>query len=129
MNSENSESTQTDQSQCYLSAALRRALRKALRKGANPEKAPGMQAYMKSKMPYLGVQTPALKAICREVFTAHPLEAQKCWLDAILAIWRNADYREERYAAIKPFEIVVYLIQYATVILRDHRVFCLSERF
>ena len=108
MNSENSESTQADQSQCYLSVALRRALRKALRKGANPEKAPGMQAYMKSKMPYLGVQTPALKAICREVFTAHPLETQKCWLAAILAIWRNADYREERYAAIKLAEHRAY---------------------
>ena len=86
MKPENSESTQADQSRCHLSATLRQALRQALRKGANPEKAPGMQAYMKSKMPYLGVQTPALKAICREVFTAHPLETQKCWLLSLIHI-------------------------------------------
>ena len=109
MKSENSESVRAGQSRCYLSASLRLALREALRKSANPEKAPGMQAYMKSKMPYLGVQTPALKSICRKVFTAHPLETQKCWLDTILTIWRNADYREERYAAIKLAEHRVYI--------------------
>ena len=108
MKSENSESAQEGQSRCCRSAALRCALQEALRKSANPEKAPGMQAYMKSEMLYLGVQTPALKAICRKVFTAHPLEAQQCWLDAIFTIWRNADYREERYAAIKLAEHRAY---------------------
>ena len=83
------------------SAELCQALREALRENANAEKAPGMQAYMKSEMPYLGVQTPVLKAVCRKVFAAHPIEAQKRWLDTILVIWRNADYREERYAAIR----------------------------
>lgn len=108
MKPENLESTREGQSQCYLSATLRHALREALHKSANPEKAPGMQAYMKSEMPYLGVQTPALNAICRKVFAAHPLETQKCWLDTILVIWRNADYREERYAAIKLAEHRAY---------------------
>ena len=108
MKSENSKSTRGGQVRCHLSGALRCALRKALRKSADPDKAPGMQAYMKSEMPYLGVQTPALNAICRKVFTAHPLETQKCWLDTILAIWRNADYREERYAAIKLAEHRAY---------------------
>ena len=108
MKSTNSESTRAGQTQFHLSAALRCALRKALDKSADPEKAPGMQAYMKSEMPYLGVQTPALKAVCQKVFTAHPLESQKCWLGAILAIWRNADYREERYAAIRLAEHRAY---------------------
>ena len=67
-----------------------------------------MQAYMKSEMPYLGIQTPALKAICRRVFTAHPLETQECWLEAILTIWLEADYREERYAAIRLAEHRTY---------------------
>ena len=92
----------------HPSADLCRALREALRESANPEKAPGMQAYMKSEMPYLGVQTPALKAVCRKVFAAHPIDAQKRWLDTILAIWRNADYREERYAAIRLGEHPAY---------------------
>ena len=59
-----------------------------------------MQAYMKSEMPYLGVQTPALRALCREVFAAHPLDTRSRWLDTVLALWRRARYREERYAAI-----------------------------
>ena len=84
----------------YPSAALRRALRAALNERADPTKAPGMQAYMKSDMPCLGVQTPALRALCREVFAAHPLRTQARWLDTILSIWRRAEYREERYAAI-----------------------------
>lgn len=108
MTSENSESTREGHSQCYLSTTLRCALGEAIRKSANPEKAPGMQAYMKSEMTYLGVQTPTLKAICREVFTVHPLETQECWLEAILTIWREADYREERYAAIKLAEHPAY---------------------
>ena len=108
MKSDKSESTQEGQARYYVSAALRCALREALRNNANPEKAPGMQVYMKSEMPYLGVQTPALKAIGRKVFTTHPLETQECWLDAILTIWRNADYREERYAAIRLAEHRTY---------------------
>ena len=92
----------------HPSTELCRALREALRENANPEKAPGMQAYMKSEMPYLGVQTPALKAVCRIVFSAHPINAQKRWMDTILSIWRNADYREERYAAIRLGEHSAY---------------------
>ena len=82
------------------SAALCRALRAGLEERADPKKAPGMQAYMKSEMPYLGVQTPSLRALCREVFSAHPVDTQARWLDTVLALWRRAQYREERYAAI-----------------------------
>ena len=101
MTSENPEFARKGKPRLYPSTALCRALRETLRENANPEKAPGMQAYMKSEMPYLGVQTPALKAVCRKVFASHPIKTQKHWLDTILAIWRNADYREERYAAIR----------------------------
>ena len=84
----------------HPSPALCRALRTGLHERADPAKAPGMQAYMKSGMPCLGVQTPALRALCREVFSDHPLETRTRWLDTILALWRRAQYREERYAAI-----------------------------
>ena len=78
-------------------------MREGLRRRADPAKAPEMQAYMKSEMPYLGVQAPALRAVCREVFGAHPLETYRRWRrDAVMAIWRRADYREECYAAIRP---------------------------
>ena len=82
------------------STALCVVLRTGLEERADPGKASGMRAYMKSEMPYAGVQTPALRALCREVFVAHPLGNQAQWLDTVLALWRRARYREERYAAI-----------------------------
>jgi 3-methyladenine DNA glycosylase AlkD len=60
-----------------------------------------MQAYMKSAMPYRGVQSPELRKAVKAVFAAHPIESFADWRDAILALWREARYREERYAAIE----------------------------
>ena len=108
MKSVNSKSTPEARRRLYPSAALRRALRDALHEKADPEIAPGMQAYMKSEMPFLGLRSAALKAVCRGVFAAHPIGTQRRWLDTILAAWRNADYREERYAAIKLAEYPAY---------------------
>lgn len=59
-----------------------------------------MQAYMKSAMPYLGIQTPELRVICTRLFAAHPIETSVAWRSACLRIWREARFREERYAAI-----------------------------
>ncbi|HJT87828.1 MAG TPA: DNA alkylation repair protein, partial [Bryobacteraceae bacterium] len=80
---------------------LLRALRGALRELADPAKAPDMQAYMKSAMPYLGVQTPPRRKAVKAVFRAHPLGSFEEWRDTVLAAWRQARYREERYAAIE----------------------------
>jgi 3-methyladenine DNA glycosylase AlkD len=60
-----------------------------------------MQAYMKSTMPYRGVRTPQLRAICRRVFAEHPLASSEEWQAAVLELWRRARFREERYAAIE----------------------------
>ncbi len=79
---------------------LIRAVRKALREAADPAKAPFMQAYMKSSMPYLGVQTPELRKLLKAAFAAHPIDSAEDWRDTVLALWRRARYREERYAAI-----------------------------
>jgi 3-methyladenine DNA glycosylase AlkD len=86
---------------------LVRAVRKVLRDAADPAKAPFMQAYMKSAMPYFGVQTPALRKALKTVFAAHPIHSAEEWRDTVLALWRRAGYREERYAAIA-------LVGYAT---------------
>jgi 3-methyladenine DNA glycosylase AlkD len=82
------------------SQPLVRALRSALRDHADPAKAPIMQSYMKSSMPYLGIQTPVHRRVCREVFRLHPLDSFETWRDTVLTLWRDARYREERYAAI-----------------------------
>ncbi len=59
-----------------------------------------MQAYMKSAMPYLGVQTQGMRAACAEVFTAYSLSSSEDWQQTIRALWQQAQYREERYAAL-----------------------------
>jgi 3-methyladenine DNA glycosylase AlkD len=82
-------------------SALIRALRRALAGAADPGKAPGMQAYMKSEMPYLGVSTVPLRKATKAVLAAHPLESFEDWRDTVLSLWRKARYREERYAAIE----------------------------
>jgi 3-methyladenine DNA glycosylase AlkD len=76
-------------------------IRAALRARANPEKAPDMRAYMKSDMPFLGIQKRGREEIARVVFAAHPLEGFGAWRDAVLELWRAATYREERYLAIR----------------------------
>jgi 3-methyladenine DNA glycosylase AlkD len=72
-------------------------LRAQLAAQADPAKATGMQGYMKSEMPFYGVQKPARDAIVR---AAPPLQDLSTWRDTILALWREATRREERYLAI-----------------------------
>lgn len=81
-------------------AELRAILRAELIRARNPEKAGPMLAYMKSAMPYFGIQAPELRAICTRLFAAYPIETPGAWRSACLRIWREAQFREERYAAI-----------------------------
>jgi 3-methyladenine DNA glycosylase AlkD len=60
-----------------------------------------MQAYMKSEMPYLGVQTPALRKAVRPLIAGHPLEEFEAWHDTAAELWRSARHREERYTALE----------------------------
>ena len=82
-------------------AKLQASLRSELARAGDPKKAAAMQAYMKSAMPYYGVQTPAQRAITRRLFAAHRFATAAEWRAACLKIWREAKYREERYAAIE----------------------------
>jgi 3-methyladenine DNA glycosylase AlkD len=76
-------------------------MRSALAAAADPQRAPGMQAYMKSEMPYRGISAPDLRAISKRVFADHPLSTCDEWRSAVLELWREARFREERYAAIE----------------------------
>jgi 3-methyladenine DNA glycosylase AlkD len=80
--------------------ALIAALRAALAEQADAGNAAAMRAYMKSAMPYLGVKMPLVQAIGKEVFATHPLGSFVEWRETVLRLWREAAYREERYAAI-----------------------------
>ena len=76
------------------------ALRREMAAAANPQKAQGMQAYMKSAMPYYGINMPQLRALSRGVFTGADMGCD-AWRETILELWRGARYREERYAALE----------------------------
>jgi 3-methyladenine DNA glycosylase AlkD len=67
---------------------------------ADAERAPKMQAYMKSTMPFRGVGAQPLRRLCREVYAAHRLPDRSNWEAAVLRLWDEASYREERYAAL-----------------------------
>jgi 3-methyladenine DNA glycosylase AlkD len=79
---------------------LVRALRTALGANADPVRAEGVQKYMKSAMPYYGVNMPVLRRICGELFSAHQFESRDELHAVALELWRGAKFREERYAAI-----------------------------
>jgi 3-methyladenine DNA glycosylase AlkD len=81
--------------------SLVEAVRRELAAAADPARAPGMQAYMKSAMPYHGVRAPALRRTCRRLFAEHPLGSAAAWRATVLVLWREAGHREERYAAVE----------------------------
>lgn len=72
-------------------------IRSTLRDAADPALAPGQQAYMKSEMPFLGVRVPEARRLTREI--AHGEKDAGALRDAALELWREAEFREERYAA------------------------------
>jgi 3-methyladenine DNA glycosylase AlkD len=76
------------------------AVRRELAAAADPAKAPAMQAYMKSAMPFHGVQAPAQRRIFRAVLADHPVGSFAAWRATVLALWREASHREQRYAAV-----------------------------
>ena len=77
------------------------ALRAALERVADPGRAAGAQAYMKSAMPFLGVSAPLFRRVCRQVFADVRFTDAGEWRTAVLTLWREATFREERYAAIE----------------------------
>jgi 3-methyladenine DNA glycosylase AlkD len=77
------------------------AIAESLAEIADPTRAPKMQAYMKSEMPYLGVALPAVRVVTKAAVRAHPPDSV-CHLGATAAaLWRGAIYREHRYASVE----------------------------
>jgi len=73
-------------------------IRAGLRAVADPERAVGQQAYMKSAMPFLGVRLPDVRRIVAPIVKPEPSP------DALRALarelWDDAEHREERYAGM-----------------------------
>ena len=75
-------------------------VRRALRQAADPARAPAMQAYMKSALPYHGVAAAPLREVCRETFAGAAFGSAAQWRAQVLELWQGARFREERYAAL-----------------------------
>ncbi|MBT2538659.1 DNA alkylation repair protein [Arthrobacter sp. ISL-69] len=76
------------------------AIRARLTAAADPVRAAGAQAYLKSAMPQLGVRVPEVRRIVKAEVAAAPLASGDELRSAVLELFRTATYREERYAAI-----------------------------
>lgn len=76
------------------------AVRETLAAGGDPERAAGQQRYMKSAMPYRGLTLPVLRKAMRPLLAEYPPEHRASWEATIRTLWDEAEYREERYAAI-----------------------------
>ncbi len=78
-------------------SALVEIVRKELAARGRPDKAPDMQAYLKSVMPVYGVPRAGQREIARSLPSLGGFEA---WRDGVLELWRGAEHREERYVAL-----------------------------
>jgi 3-methyladenine DNA glycosylase AlkD len=81
-------------------AALMSAIRTRLHRAADPARAAGAQAYLKSEMPSLGVRVPEVRRIVKAAAREFPPGSLPELQSTTLALWRDASWREERYAAI-----------------------------
>ena len=70
-----------------------------LAQAADPAKAPAMQAYMKTDMPFYGVQTAGRTGIFRDLVREYRPDTADSYRELVLALW-NLDHREEKYIAL-----------------------------
>lgn len=82
-------------------------VRRALADNADPARAPGMQAYMKSTLPFLGAQKAVRTKALRPLFAATDFDHDSL-LGTVTGLWDGAHYREERYAALALLRVPRY---------------------
>jgi 3-methyladenine DNA glycosylase AlkD len=76
------------------------AIRAGLRELADPVRSAGAQAYMKSAMPSLGARVPEVRQLAVAAVARYPFGSAGQLRESVLELWRTAEFREERYAAI-----------------------------
>jgi 3-methyladenine DNA glycosylase AlkD len=81
-------------------ADLVRLVRERIAEAADADRAPQMQAYMRSAMPYRGVTAVPLRTIMKDVLDPHPLADRDAWESCVRELWDAAEFREEKYAAL-----------------------------
>lgn len=76
-------------------------VRRELRRSRHADRAAAQQAYMKSEMPFLGVGAKDMRAACKRAFATYAFDDAATWRADVLALFRGAEHREERYAALE----------------------------
>lgn len=71
-----------------------------LQRQANPAKALQMAAYMKTEMPFYGVQKPDRNDIIRSIKKQYPIFENDLYRDVVDRLWR-LPHREEKYLAVQ----------------------------
>ncbi len=80
-------------------AQARRFASAALIAAADPSKREGMQAYMKTDMPFYGVQKPARTEILRDMVLRFPPSDRVEYEELVHGLW-DLPHREEKYLAL-----------------------------
>jgi 3-methyladenine DNA glycosylase AlkD len=75
-------------------------IRERLHAEADPGRAKAARAYMKSSMPSLGVRVPVVRRLVLAAAKELPFGSPAELRDDVRLLWREATWREERYAAI-----------------------------
>lgn len=90
-----------------MSDALTESIRASLAELADPAGADAKAAYLKSKIPVLGVRNADVRRTVRENARLAELQPadQADWEQSIRELWDDAEYREELLAAIELSEI------------------------
>lgn len=83
-----------------VNSELLAEIRSALQQRADPARAAGAQAYMKSSIPSLGVRVPEVRQLTLAAASDCPFRSLEELHTTVLELWRGAEVREERYAAI-----------------------------
>lgn len=96
------------------------SIRADLRSAADSERAPAQQAYMKSEMPFLGVSVPVARGIAKGA-SKGVADAGRL-RNAALTLWDEAEYREERYAAMALLVTRPVDADFAAIPLIEHMV-------
>ncbi|MDJ1113782.1 DNA alkylation repair protein [Microbacterium dauci] len=73
------------------------SIRSGLRRIADPARAAGQQAYMKSALPFFGVRVPEVRRLVQQLDLSQDVDAL---LVLSRELWDGATHREERYAAM-----------------------------
>lgn len=103
------------------SVALAGQIREALAGQADPVRAVGQQAYMKSAMPFYGVPVPKARALVR-VLSKESAPSLGVVAETSRLMWDDAQFREERYAALALTGLPVAKGRLELVALYEHQV-------